>query len=106
MVSSTWRGHTIIRAGDHWEYEDNGVCVVKDPRRTCGICSKPQLPGCDDDPCLGTLPGVLNACCGHGRREESYIQFENGLLVQGFTIGEPDKHATCKTYTNVYTRDV
>ena len=92
--------------GNHWEFEDIRMRVDKEPMRTCGRCLMPSLPGCDYDPCLGLLPGVLNACCGHGRREESYIQFGNGLLVQGFAIREPDKHATCKTYTNVYTRDI
>lgn len=31
------------------------------------------------DPCLGILPGVRNACCGHGgkhQRNLPYIQFE------------------------------
>ena len=24
------------------------------------------------DPCLGTIPGVVHACCGHGARYSSY----------------------------------
>ena len=88
MVASSWRGHAIIAVGDHWEYEDNGVSVIKDPRRACGKCSMPSTTGCDDDPCLGHLPGVMNACCGHGKREDSYIQFDSGLCVRGFIVDD------------------
>lgn len=34
------------------------------------------------DPCLGYLPGVDNACCGHGTGE-GYIQFKNGVTIRG-----------------------
>lgn len=62
--------------------------VRDDPVRTCGSC------GCDNtteghDACLGTLPGVMNACCGHGDRDQSYIQFENGDIVRGFALDRP-----------------
>jgi hypothetical protein len=33
------------------------------------------------DPCMGILPGVLFACCGHGRKS-GYIFFENGVTVR------------------------
>ena len=29
------------------------------------------------DGCIGTLPNVMNACCGHGRTSEAYIQFNH-----------------------------
>jgi hypothetical protein len=33
--------------------------------------------------CLGTLPGVLFACCSHGgMRGGGYIYFENGVIVR------------------------
>ncbi|MGD9381430.1 MAG: hypothetical protein PVI03_03215 [Candidatus Thorarchaeota archaeon] len=32
------------------------------------------------DPCLGKLPGVRFACCGHGK-DYGYIVFENGTVV-------------------------
>jgi hypothetical protein len=38
------------------------------------------------DKCLGTLPGVKNACCGHGVKELAYICFNNGLIIEGFTV--------------------
>jgi len=34
------------------------------------------------DPCLGTLPGVLFACCGHGGRAFGYVYFENGVTIR------------------------
>lgn len=61
-----------------------------DPRqRDIGwVCPECQLPrGADRcDPCLGKLPGVLFACCGHGGKtkvnSEGYIFFENGTTVR------------------------
>lgn len=35
------------------------------------------------DPCLGTLDGVSNACCGHGVTEEAYVQFGDGTIISG-----------------------
>lgn len=29
------------------------------------------------DGCIGTLKGVMNACCGHGGDEVPYIQFDH-----------------------------
>ena len=34
------------------------------------------------DPCLGNLPGVKYACCGHGKGK-GYIVFENGIKITG-----------------------
>jgi hypothetical protein len=36
------------------------------------------------DPCLGLLPGVTDACCGHGDRSRAFVAFENGVLIRGF----------------------
>lgn len=33
------------------------------------------------DGCLGRLPGVNFACCGHGK-ENGYISFENGTVIR------------------------
>lgn len=35
------------------------------------------------DPCLGTLPGVTWACCGHGYAEQSYVVTEAGATLHG-----------------------
>lgn len=37
------------------------------------------------DPCMGALPGVKYACCGHGGKtmsSDGYIYFENGTVVR------------------------
>jgi hypothetical protein len=48
---------------------------------SCAACG--QLPTPEGhDACLGTLPGVRAACCGHGK-SKGYVLFESGLLISG-----------------------
>jgi hypothetical protein len=53
---------------------------------TCYLCRRARSK-CDSqgmrgpDPCLGKLPGVVSACCGHGLLQ-GYIVFENGRRVE------------------------
>lgn len=51
--------------------------------RDCAVCGAHWQSTDDDtpDPCLGTLPGVWAACCGHGEGE-GYIAFTNGTTVR------------------------
>lgn len=43
-------------------------------RTVCGHCNLPnRVDG--HDACLGTIPGVMNACCGHGDVRCAYVQF-------------------------------
>ncbi len=57
--------------------------ITKLPCVKCG-----KLPTKEDhDACLGTLPGVIDACCGHGVTE-AYINFENGLTIRGSLVIE------------------
>jgi hypothetical protein len=56
----TWRGHLITKQGLDWVYVDTQQPVRLNPDRDYG--------------CLGTLPGVTNACCGHGNPNDAYIQ--------------------------------
>ncbi len=93
MQTSYFRGHPII-----WEGKpDVGQWLYKDTReplpanggkiRSCMKCGKYATLGKGEvDPCLGILPGVDNACCGHGIHGESYIRFTNGKVVRNFTI--------------------
>lgn len=39
--------------------------------RTCGFCALSYGKSLHD-PCLGTIPGVTAACCGHGDPSERY----------------------------------
>jgi hypothetical protein len=55
----------------------------------CAVCG--QLPTPEGhDACLGTLPDVSAACCGHGK-EEGYVLFESGLLISGMFEHVPRK---------------
>ena len=49
----------------------------------CPSCGKSYRPGEEPDPCLGELPGVREACCGHGEHHKAYVMFENGVLFRG-----------------------
>lgn len=50
--------------------------------RRCGFCGEQATPD-GHDPCIANLPGVTNACCGHGI-DEGYVQFENGVVIRGW----------------------
>lgn len=72
----------------YWVYEDTGerLPATGGKTRPCKKCGKlfPLGEG-EVDPCLGVLPGVDSACCGHGHNESAYIRFNNGMIIQGFT---------------------
>lgn len=46
-----------------------------------GARTDPTTGNSVPDHCLGSLPGVISACCGHGRTE-GYIIFENGTRIK------------------------
>lgn len=72
---STLRGHKIELHNAVWIYPDTKEhCSV---RRDCGFCGKGDTPE-GHDGCLGTLDGVMNACCGHGDVNQAYVQLPNG----------------------------
>lgn len=81
--NSHWRGWPIYWDGRYWRYKDTDDCV-RSVDRPCGLCGKERTPE-GHDPCLGTLPGVRNACCGHGHGAEAYVQFTDGVEVRGFS---------------------
>lgn len=37
----------------------------------------------ESDECLGILPGIANACCGHGDAESAYVQLLDGSCIRG-----------------------
>jgi len=82
---SHYRGCAIYfdEAMQLWRYEDSDSPVRdhwKD--RTCGKCGEPFTEK-GHDPCIANLPGIQNACCGHGRDEEAYVQFEDERRESG-----------------------
>lgn len=88
-ATSTFRGHPIVWRDEGWLYVDDGspACFRGEirPCVKCGLLFNGSTDG-QPDPCLGNLPGVDNACCGHGDPSSAYIRFTNGLTVVGFSI--------------------
>lgn len=85
MVTSKNRGNEIyFNENDKiWYYKDNNLPVSENYKtRPCGNCGKKYTKE-GHDGCLGTLIGVMNACCGHGDIEEAYIQFWDGEGIYG-----------------------
>lgn len=77
------RGHPIYHDGEQWRYTDTDEPTVETwASRPCGACGQAFTPE-GHDPCLGTLPGVQNACCGHGHSSEAYVQLNNGTIIDG-----------------------
>ena len=79
-----YRGHAITFKNGAWVY-DTGELVSNDPGRPCGHCGRPVTPE-GHDGCLGTLPGVNNACCGHGDPAQAYVQYTDGRRVGGDVV--------------------
>ena len=76
-----FRGHEIEHNGTEWIYSDNKQSTVDTwESRPCGHCGQHNTVE-GHDACLGTLPGVINACCGHGNDNESYVQYKCGKVV-------------------------
>ena len=70
---------TLVAALLHDTLEDTETTWKQRP---CGRCSLHETPE-GHDACLGTLPGVENACCGHGNDRDAFIQYSDGRYVQG-----------------------
>ncbi len=49
---------------------------------TCPKCLRWYDAGEEPDPCLGELPGVVGACCGHGDSKKAYMSFANGVVLR------------------------
>lgn len=83
MSEAKFRGYGIERLGEDWVFSD-----TKEPtsqsweRRPCGHCGKHNTAE-GHDSCLGILPNVMNACCGHGEPNEAYVQYWNGETIRG-----------------------
>ncbi|SFP10033.1 hypothetical protein [Salibacterium halotolerans] len=83
-------GHPIEHNGTGWVYSDTkeSTVVSKEQgckeyvKRKCGHCGQKETAE-GHDGCLGTLIGVMNACCGHGKEKGAYVQFWNRESVRG-----------------------
>lgn len=89
------RGHPLVWLDDRWVYEDDHAELPSRggkirPCKKCGAL----FPQGEVDPCLGLLPGVQSACCGHGLRPGSYVHFTTGVVLEDFTVtSQPDRLA-------------
>ena len=81
MIKSYLRGHHIIFINGEWIYEDNKEPTINSDR-PCGHCEK-EITIEGHDGCLGTLPGIRNACCGHGIIDDAYVQFQDMFSIHG-----------------------
>lgn len=82
MISKL-RGHEIELIDGVFYYSDTGEPTASTwMNRPCGHCDLYNTPE-DHDGCLGTLPDVINACCGHGLSNEAYVQFSNKDTIRG-----------------------
>ena len=83
MTNSKLRGHDIESNGDIWVYSDTKEPVqgnyINRPCNKCGEAFTKE----GHDACLKTLPGVMNACCGHGSIPDTYVQFLDGFSIHG-----------------------
>ncbi|PAV30338.1 hypothetical protein CIL05_07660 [Virgibacillus profundi] len=83
MVKSYLRGHAIEYVNDQWKYSDTKELTAETHHlRSCGYCHKKATPE-GHDACLGTLPNVMNACCGHGETNEAYAQYWDKSIIRG-----------------------
>lgn len=64
-------------------YKDNKEIDIDKELFTCKKCGKSAYNN-EPDPCLGILPGVEYACCGHGNTKFAYIKFKDGTIIRGF----------------------
>lgn len=73
------KGHLWIQGpdGPYWADTKQPITQV----RVCPRCREGRTSDMYDW-CLGKLPGVVEACCGHGE-EEGYIKFRNGVIIRG-----------------------
>jgi len=83
MITAQEKGYLITYNVEdkQWVYVDTNE-PTKDNPRPCKRCGKLSTQE-GYDSCLGKLPGVINACCGHGS-EEGYIMFENGVIIRSY----------------------
>jgi hypothetical protein len=56
------------------------VAFAGNTKIKCPKCGNRQMKE-GYDPCLGKIPGVTKACCGHGN-DQPYLHFENGWTMQ------------------------
>ena len=74
-------GHPIslINPPGDWRYDDTGDKIKEVPQRPCKNCEKATTKD-GHDACIANLPGVKNACCGHGTGC-GYLHFDDNTTI-------------------------
>ena len=81
LITSFFRGHQIYIANGECFYSDTNIPTAINERK-CGYCKRARTKEAHDG-CLGTLPGVMNACCGHGVTSQAYVQYSLQNVIRG-----------------------
>ena len=85
-AKSKFRGHDIEYINYKWLFCATKLPVKDNPNIKCGFCgSENTKEGFDG--CMGSLPEVKNACCGHGQADEAYVQYSDGMTIRGSCAG-------------------
>ena len=96
MLRTYFRGHAAYYEPltGFWRYCDTGEVVAgaetaklnsrENMTRACPFCDRKPTPE-GYDACIGFLPGVYSACCGHGVTP-SYVVWENGVVTDGLGV--------------------
>ena len=85
MIKHKFRGNEIEYDNKNkiWLFSDTKEDVPSTYKtKKCGRCGEHYTKEGHDN-CLGTLIGLMNACCGHGNTNEAYVQFLDGNCVRG-----------------------
>lgn len=85
---SKFKGHKIEydNENNQWVFSDTKESTeLTHQNRPCGYCNQHVIKDRHEeyDSCIGRLPGLMNACCGHGNASEAYVQFMDGFGVHG-----------------------
>ena len=91
----TLRGHPITKRWGHYVYRDT-MTPTAGAVRPCGNCGI-NADDKGNDACLGTLPNVMNACCGHGVVSSAYVQFWDGTIIDGIAAVNVQKTLSALT---------
>lgn len=84
------RGHPVHYDGVRWVYTDTGE--PSDIVRPCVRCGELPTPE-GHDACLGELPGVSSACCGHGATPAILrLSWREWLMKNHIMSIQPIKH--------------
>lgn len=79
-ASSKIMGSDVKFNGDFWVYAESGE-KASNSNASCVSCGLKSDNG--HDPCIRSLPGVANACCGHGVASDAYVQLVGGETYRG-----------------------